>query len=215
MIGCSRLTRVWTGGVRILLAVVLVAMVLVGCSRTIPSLAQLPADAVLLAFGDSITFGTGASPGESYPVVLARLTGRTVINAGVPGEVTADGLKRLPDALESHHPALLLLCLGGNDFLRKLDEGEAAANIRAMVELARGRGVDVVLIGVPKPGLSPSPPPFYREIAREAAVPYEGEALKKILTTSSLKADYIHPNVRGYTVLAEAIAALLKKSGAL
>ena len=193
----------------------LVAVVLAACGKASPKLVPLSADAVVLAFGDSITYGTGASQEESYPAVLGRLTGRTVINAGIPGEVTAEGVARLPATLDSYRPALMILCLGGNDFLRRLDEQQAADNIRAMVRLAREKGVNVVLIGVPKLGLSPSPPEFYRQIARESGIPYEGDVLKRVLTKKSLKADYIHPNAEGYKMFAEGVAALLKKSGAL
>jgi lysophospholipase L1-like esterase len=213
----SSLMSRWGGrcGRSIFLTVLLLGLILTACTKGGPKLAPLPADAVVLAFGDSITYGTGASLEESYPAVLARLTGRTVINAGVPGEVTAEGVVRLPGVLDRYRPALLLLCLGGNDFLRRLDERQAADNIREMVRLAKGKGVDVVLIGVPQLGLAPSPPPFYRQVAREIDVPYEGDILKRILTKKSLKADLIHPNAQGYKVFAEGIATLMKKRGAL
>ncbi|MDP1952463.1 MAG: GDSL-type esterase/lipase family protein, partial [Betaproteobacteria bacterium] len=109
----------------------------------------------------------------------------------------------------------LILCHGGNDFLRKLGEAQAAANLRAMVQLARQRGIEVVLIAVPKPGLLPSPPDFYAEIAKQFGLPYEDAALKTILRDNELKSDLAHPNARGYAKLAQAVAALLKKSGAL
>ena len=197
------------------LTLLLGMLTLTGCTRSAPKLEPLPPDAVLLAFGDSITFGTGATLAESYPVLLAEVIGHTVINAGVPGETTAEGLARLSEALDRYHPALVILCLGGNDFLRGLDEQKAADNIREMLRLARSKGVGVVLLGVPKFGINPSPPPFYRQLAREFDVPYNGAILKKILTTNSLKADYIHPNAAGYRLLAGSIADLLKKSGAL
>jgi acyl-CoA thioesterase I len=208
-------SRSMGGRALLLVAILLGVFSLAVCSRTAGKLAPLPPDAVILAFGDSITYGTGASPGESYPALLARLSGRKVINAGVPGEVTAAGLQRLPAELDKYRPALLLLCLGGNDFLRNLDERQAAANIRAMVQLAKGRGVETVLIGVPKPGLLPSVPSFYRKIAREMKVPCDDEVLKKILTDNALKSDYIHPNGAGYKILAESVLDLLKKGGAL
>ncbi len=187
---------------------------LAGCAKA-PQLPRLASDAVVLAFGDSLTYGTGASPHEAYPAVLGRLIGRNVVTAGVPGEVSAAGLARLPEVLEEVKPQLVILCHGGNDFLRKLDERQAADNIRAMVIAAKGRGVAVLLIAVPKPGLLPSPPDFYADIAREFGLPYEDAALKKILTDNELKSDLIHPNARGYAKLAEAIAAVLRKSGAL
>ncbi|HEY6722171.1 MAG TPA: GDSL-type esterase/lipase family protein [Burkholderiales bacterium] len=180
-----------------------------------PKLPPLAPSAVVLAFGDSLTFGTGANVNESYPVRVEALIGRKVVAAGVPGEVSAAGLARLPSALEEAKPQLVILCEGGNDFLQKLDEGQAANNIRAMVRLARAQGAQVVLIGVPKPGLLPSPPDFYRDIAKEFGLPYEGSALKKILTDNALKSDFVHPNAAGYARLAEAIAALLKKTGAV
>ena len=84
-----------------------------------------------------------------------------------------------------------------------------------MIRIARQKGVDVVLIGVPKPGLLPSPPDFYAEIAKEFGLPYEGTALKEILRDNELKSDIAHPNAHGYARLAAAVAALLNKSGAV
>jgi acyl-CoA thioesterase I len=196
-------------------ALLLAAWPLAGCDGSAPRLTKLPADAVVLAFGDSLTFGTGAQPEASYPAVLEKLIGRKVWSAGVPGEVSAAGLARLPSALDEYQPKLLILCHGGNDFLRKLGDVQAAENLRAMIRFARQRGIEVVLIAVPKPGLFPSPPDFYGEIAKEFGVPYEDSALKSILRNNELKSDLAHPNAKGYAKLAEAIAALLKKRGAL
>jgi lysophospholipase L1-like esterase len=170
---------------------------------------------VVLAFGDSLTFGTGASAGESYPAKLEGLIGRRVVNAGVPGEISADGLARLPEFLDRERPALLILCHGANDILRRLDLKETAANLRAMIRMAQERGVAVVLIGVPAFNLSLSPPSFYREVAEECRIPYEGTILPKILAKGSLKSDYVHPNAAGYQRLAESVARLLRKSGAI
>ena len=188
---------------------------LAACGGNTAKLSRLPADAVVLAFGDSLTFGTGARTEDSYPAVLERLIGRKIWSAGVPGEVSAAGLARLPSALEYYDPKLLILCHGGNDFLRKLGDAQAADNLRAMIRLARARGIEVVLIGVPKPGLLPSPPDFYADIAREFGLPYEDAALKTILRDNELKSDIAHPNAKGYAKLAQAVASLLQKSGAL
>ena len=176
-------------------------------------LPRLAGDSVILAFGDSLTFGTGAEPAESYPAVLNKLVGRWVVNAGVPGEVTAEGLSRLPRVLDKVQPALLILCHGGNDLLRRSNQQQAADNLRAMIRLAQERGIAVIMIAVPSPGLSLSPPAFYREIATEMKVPIEEKALPTVLSDGTLKSDYIHPNAAGYRRLAESIAALLKRSG--
>jgi acyl-CoA thioesterase-1 len=187
---------------------------LAACGGRTPRLTPLAPDSAILAYGDSLTFGTGAAQEASYPAVLEKLVGRKVWSAGVPGELSAAGLARLPSALEHYQPKLLILCHGGNDLLRRLSEEQAAENLRAMIRLAKQSGIDVVLIGVPKPGLLPSPPDYYAGIAKEFKLPYEDAALKSILRDNELKSDLAHPNAKGYARLAEAVAALLKKSGA-
>jgi acyl-CoA thioesterase-1 len=190
-------------------------MLLAGCGTKTPPLPKLGADAVVLAFGDSITFGTGAGETQSYPAVLHGLIGRKVYAAGVPGEVSAAGLMRLPSAIEYYKPQLLILCHGGNDFLRKVGKQQAAENIRAMVRAAQDKGLAVMLIAVPEPGLMPSPPDFYQDIAREFRIPFEDGALAKILRDNELKSDLVHPNAKGYARLAGAVAEVLRKSGAI
>jgi acyl-CoA thioesterase I len=197
-----------------LLVGLLFAVYLTGCSKP-PALPALDTNATVLAFGDSLTFGTGASPQESYPLQLKSLINRPVVAAGVPGEVSEEGLARLPAALDEHQPKLMILCHGGNDFLRKLGDDKAAANVRAMVKLAKDRGIAVMLLATPKPGLSVSPPAFYAEIAKEFSLPINDSALKKVLTDNSLKSDLVHPNAAGYRVIAEELAKLMKAAGAV
>lgn len=189
-------------------------MVLFSCSKP-PRIAKLPSDGVVLAFGDSITFGTGTTPAESYPSVLEKRIGRRVVNAGVPGEVTSEGRERLASVLDEHNPAVMILCLGGNDFLRHQDETRTAENLRAMISMAKSRGVGVVLISVPKLGFGLEVPKLFADLAKELAIPLEGKALKQILSKRSLKSDPIHPNAAGYSILAESVAQLLRDSGAL
>lgn len=196
------------------LLLICVLLVLCSCNKT-PQIAKLPSNAVVLAFGDSITFGTGAAPTESYPSVLEKRIGRRVVNAGVPGEVTAEGRVRLASVLDEYNPALMILCLGGNDFLRHQDETKTVENLRVMISLAKSRGVDVVLISVPKLGFGLEVPKLYGELAKEFAIPLEGKTLKHILSKGSLKSDTIHPNSAGYTILAESVVQLLRNSGAL
>lgn len=199
---------------RVIIWSLCVLMVLLGCSAG-PTLQPLSVDAVILAFGDSLTAGTGAAQEASYPAVLSRLIGRTVINAGIPGEVTAAGMKRLPEILDREKPALVLLCLGGNDFLQRLDQAGTKENLRNMIGMIRERRIDVVLIGVPRLGLGVDVPNWYAEIAKGADVPFEGKLLRLILADRSLKSDLIHPNATGYQKFAEGLAELLRKSGAL
>ena len=190
------------------------ALLASGCGQN-AKLPPLASDAVVLAFGDSLTYGTGASEEESYPAQLARVTGRRVVREGVPGEVSEAGLARLPAMLDEHRPRLLLLCHGGNDFLRRLPKEKAADNLRAMIRLARDRGIDVLLIGTPEIGFTLTPPEFYAGLAKQFGIPYEGDVLTKILRNGDLKSDQVHPNAKGYRLMAESVATLLRKSGAI
>jgi len=180
-----------------------------------PEMQPITADATILAFGDSLTYGTGTSRDKAYPAVLETLINRKVINAGVPGEVTREGLARLPQLLSRHQPDLLILCHGGNDILRKLDMVKARNNIQQMIDLAREQQVQVVLIGVPKFGLFLAPAPIYQEIAEHNNLPILSDALSDILSSAQLKSDHIHPNSKGYQQLAENISEMLIQSKAV
>ena len=192
----------------------LLMLILTACSSA-PRLPAIPAEGTIVAFEDSLTAGTGANETESYPAVLSTLIGRTVINAGVPGEVSAGGVLRLPEILDREKPALLILCHGGNDLLGKQNHQVVADNLRSMIRTAREKGVAVVLLAIPTPDLTLAPPVFYRDIAAESGLPIELKILPKVLGKSSLKSDHIHPNAAGYRMIAEAVAGLLKKSGAI
>ncbi|HEY9102756.1 arylesterase [Chitinimonas sp.] len=178
-------------------------------------LPRLPAQATILAFGDSLTYGTGATPDSSYPSILSQLIGHPVANAGIPGNTTEDGLGRLDDVLAEQHPALLILCLGGNDFLQQKPETETVANLRSMLNQAQNRRIPVLLVATPKPGLTLAIPDFYRQLAEEYRIPLEDQALRQILGKAKLKSDAVHPNAEGYRELAEAIASKLHKTGAV
>jgi len=186
----------------------------VACSDDV-KLPRLANNAVILAFGDSLTYGTGAEQTESYPAVLEQLIGRRVVNAGIPGEETGEGLSRLPQVLQKEKPALMIICHGGNDLLRLLNQQQAANNLRDMIRLVQKQGVAVVLISVPTPDMFLSPTHMYREIAKDLAVPLEDEIIFAVLADGSLRSDYIHPNAAGYRRIAEALATLLRESGAI
>lgn len=190
------------------------ALTLAACTET-PQLAPIPSDGTILAFGDSLTFGTGAATHQSYPARLQRLSGRRVINAGVPGEVSARGAERLPALLDRHQPDLLVLCHGGNDILRGLPEQEVRDNLAQMIDAARKRGVQVVLLGVPARSLLLDTAAFYEEVAQHHGVPLEDDVIAAVLGEKQLRADRIHPNAQGYRHIAEAVYGLLRERGAL
>jgi acyl-CoA thioesterase-1 len=200
----------------ILFHLLLLSLLLSACSDDTPRLEPLSQHAVILAFGDSLTYGTGTNREQSYPAVLQQLSGREVVNAGIPGEMTAGGLERLPEMLEEYRPQLLILCLGGNDMLRQKTAQEIEGNLQQMVTISRTQGVPVVLLGVPRPaifGLESAE--LYYSLAKKMGLPLEAEAIPEILSDKALKSDQIHPNTAGYRLLAEAVYEKLKQSGAL
>jgi lysophospholipase L1-like esterase len=187
---------------------------LAACERA-PTLPRLNAHDVIVAFGDSLTHGTGASEATAYPAVLASMTGHTVINAGVPGDTTATALQRLPAMLDEYKPRLVLLCLGGNDMLKRQPEASTENNLRLLVQTIRASGASVVLIGVPEPKLFGGAPDFYTRVAKDMQLPLEREIFNDVLKDNRLKADPIHANAAGYRIVAERLNTLLREAGAL
>ncbi len=197
-----------------IVAAACLAILLAACERA-PTLPRIAQHDVIVAFGDSLTHGTGASSDAAYPAVLASLTGRTVVNAGVPGDTTASALERLPGVLAEHKPRLVLLCLGGNDMLRKHPESATENNLRLMVQTIRASGAEVMLIAVPEPKLFGGAPGFYARVARDMRLPLEDDVFNEVLKDNRLKADPIHANAAGYRVVAERLAGFLQEAGAL
>jgi lysophospholipase L1-like esterase len=148
--------------------------------------------------------------------VLQQLSGREVVNAGIPGEVSAEGVVRLAETLEEIKPQLLILCLGGNDMLRQRSVTEIEQNLEKMVTMSREQGVQVLLLGVPRPaifGLKSAD--LYYSLAERLQLQLEAEIIPEVLSDSGLKSDQIHPNTEGYRLLAEGVFNKLKTSGAL
>ena len=173
----------------------------------------LASDATILSFGDSLTFGTGASKGEDYPSLLAKLTNLQVINAGIPGEISSKGLERLPALLDKHRPNLLILIHGGNDILRKQPRADLKGNLFAMFSEAESRKIPVVALGVPEPGLFLKSADVYQQLANETNIPIELSLLPEIIGDPSLKSDIAHPNTKGYQEMAKGIFEFLKEQG--
>ncbi|MDP7576754.1 MAG: GDSL-type esterase/lipase family protein [Pseudomonadales bacterium] len=189
-------------------------LLLTACSGK-PLLSSLSTNARIVAFGDSLTYGTGVSSEQSYPSVLQSLIGRTVIRSGVPGEISNKGLARLDSVLAREQPDLVIVCHGGNDILRRMNGAQTEANLRAMVSKVRTSGAEVILLAVPRLGLFPEAPGYYERIAEDMQVPIEMDVLADLEGDSSMKSDQVHFNAAGYRKMALAVQQLLIDAGAI
>ena len=165
----------------------------------------------IVAFGDSLTAGYGAPAGEDYPSDLSRLIGRPIINAGVSGDTTETALERIDSDVLSRDPRIVIVGLGGNDFLRSIPISETEANLRTIVSRLTGRGTIVVLLAFRFPSLTADYESMYERIAKENRSLVVKGVLAKIETDPSFKSDEIHPNSRGYQLMADRVSQPLRK----
>lgn len=203
---------------RTFIRILAIAVLLGACGKP-PKLTTIERGATVLAFGDSVTFGTGAATGEDWPTLLARQTGWHIENAGVPGDTAEAGKERIQALLDELRPALVIIEIGGNDFLRRRLPKAVKEDVRRMIQAAKSAGAQVVLVAVPEFSLlgavtrKPSDAPIYRELGEEEKVTVVSDVFSDILGRADLCADQIHPNAQGYLQMASGIHAYLKKVG--
>jgi len=196
----------------LLLLLGLVIMVVIQRNQT--KVTSLQRGEKILAFGDSLTYGFGAKSGEGYPEKLSLSIGIPVINAGINGDTSLDGLKRISTLLNDPEIKLMLLCFGGNDILQKRSLSALKGNLKQIIRVAKERGVKVLLISVPDIGVfGLSPLPLYEALADEMEIPLLAGVLADILDQPKLKSDQVHPNVAGYTIFAKEIEKKLRALG--
>lgn len=196
------------------------AVLLAGCGRDASKAQPVPAGSTVLALGDSLTYGTGASPETSYPTVLAEMTGWNVVNAGVPGDTSAQALARLPALLAEHRPKLVIVSVGGNDFLRKLPESDTRANVHAACKQALDAGAQVLLVAVPRATVAAAlgqmtDHTLYAEVAKDLKIALQREGWGEVLAQPDLRADPVHANARGYAQFARSLQGTAVAAGLL
>ncbi|RYF07401.1 MAG: arylesterase [Comamonadaceae bacterium] len=191
------------------------------CGRKPARAALLPDGATVLALGDSLTSGVGAAPDASYPRVLQTLTGWNVVNAGVSGNTSAQALERLPALLQQHQPALVIVCIGGNDFLQRQSQAATLANIKMICQQIKAAGIAAVLVAVPQFSLMAaaggrlSDHPLYEALADDLKLPLFSGGWTQVLGDPQLRSDAVHANAQGYRQFAQGLAQYLKTAGFL
>ena len=193
---------------------------LAACGKREPRLQRLAAGSTVLALGDSLTSGVGATADTAYPAELARLTGWKVVNGGVSGDTSAQALARLPGLLQQHQPALVIVSIGGNDFLRRQSAATTRANILRICSEAKGSGAQVLLVAVPELSLMAaavrlSDHPLYEEIAEDLKIPLHAKGWSSVLAQERLRSDPIHANAAGYAEFAQQLVGTLRQTGLL
>jgi lysophospholipase L1-like esterase len=165
-----------------------------------------PQGGAIVAFGDSLTAGYQVAEADSYPAQLASLVGREIVNRGVSGDSTADGLARLDRDVLAESPGVVLLSLGANDMLRRQPMEATFANLRRIIDRIQARGALVVLIGVEGfPMVHGDYGERYRDLARETGCVYVPDMLDDVFGDPALMYDQIHPNAAGYAKIARRI----------
>lgn len=207
---------------RILAAGLLTAALvpLAGCGRKPPRAQAIPSEATVLALGDSLTSGVGASADTAYPAVLQRLTGWKVVNAGVSGDTSAGALQRLPGLLQQHRPALVIVSIGGNDFLRRQSASATRTNVHRICADAKAGGAQVLLVAIPELTILAtlgqlSDHGMFEDIAKELEVPLHRKGWSGVLADAKLRSDNIHANAAGYELFTQGLVDTLKDSGLL
>jgi acyl-CoA thioesterase-1 len=189
-----------------------------------PAKTSLPVDTrpAIVAFGDSLTAGFGAEPGSSYPDFLQKDLDRAgpawhVINAGVSGDTTTDGVNRLGEVL-SYKPRIVIVEFGGNDGLRGLPIETTRANLEQIVTTLRNAGATVILAGMTlPPNYGPEYIRSFEQIYRDLAarykltrIPFLLEGVATVATRNLMQRDGLHPTAQGNAIVAQTVMRYLK-----
>ncbi len=176
----------------------------------------------ILCLGDSLTAGYGVRAHENYPSVLSRLLShRSVVNAGVNGATSAQSAQQLPSLLHTHNPGLVLVGVGGNDFLRGVSVDHVRGHLVAMAEATFDHGANLVLIAEPYPDIVAAltnalyDHPVYGEVAASTGAAVFENGWSRILSQPHLKVDPIHANHRGHALFAENLAEFIRSRNLL
>lgn len=184
----------------------LASHLLAGCARDVPHATR---EGPVVAFGDSLVYGTGSS-GGGFVSLLEERIGRTIENLGVPGDTTAMGLARLDEVL-ALHPSVVILLLGGNDFLRQVPQDETFANLARIIESLEADGVAVLLVGVRGGLIRDHFASRFEQLADQYGTAYVHDVLDDTLGVNGYMADQVHPNDAGYGVIADRIHPVLDR----
>jgi lysophospholipase L1-like esterase len=164
----------------------------------------------VVCFGDSLTAGYGAAAGHDYPTLLSQKINLPVFNAGVSGNTTADALPRLDKDVLAHHPKLVIITLGANDYFHGRPEEETIANMEKIIERIKENGAMVVWAEVQMGVLGDPDIDDFKAMANREHILLIPNILGGIIAHPQLMYDQIHPNAEGYKIMADKIYQHIK-----
>lgn len=169
-------------------------------------------EGAVIFFGDSLTTGLGANDGEDFPSLVAlELNLSNHINAGVSGDTTQDAMNRLQTDVLSKNPSVVVVLLGGNDFLRRIPAETTTKNLDEIVRRISEKDSAIVLVHLKANPLKEDYKEAVEEIARKHKAVLVLDILEGIFGHPDLMADQIHPNAKGYKIMAKRIAPAVKR----
>ena len=194
----------------VIVALGITTLVGVWCCRSDPRISRPTAGERVIAFGDSLVEGVGANPGHDFVSVLSNRLGIRIINAGRRGDTTASALARLDAAVLSRNPRMVIVLLGGNDILRRISREATFEHLGTIVGRIRERGAAVVLVGVRGGLFRDAYGSEYERLARAMSAAVVPDILDGIFGSADRMSDGIHPNDRGYEMIADRLEPVLR-----
>lgn len=198
---------------KIILGCIAVLIIFVGflIFKPAPKITNYPSsgDAVV-AFGDSLIEGVGATPGNDFVSQLSKKIGEPIVNLGISGNTTAQGLARV-DRIAEYKPKVVLVLLGGNDYLRKVPKEETFRNLEMIVSRIQNTGAVVVLLGIQGGVLSDPYDTAFESLAQKKGTVYISNVLEGLVGNSRYMSDAIHPNDAGYSKIVERVYPEVRK----
>ena len=158
----------------------------------------------IIAFGDSLIVGAGASRDNDFVSLLSEQLGEPIVNLGVNGDTTADGVARLSE-ITNHDPKVVLVLFGGNDYLRKVPVAETFSNLDTIITTIHDTGAIIVVLGVRGGILTDEYQSEFAKLAKKHNTVYIPDVLRGVIGRPALMADTVHPNDAGYAVIADRI----------
>lgn len=164
----------------------------------------------IVAFGDSLVEGVGATSGNDFVSLLSQRLGEPIVNLGVRGDTTAAALARV-DQVIAQDPKVVIVLLGGNDYLQRIPREDTFANLNQIVSTIHESGAVVVLLGVQGGVLRDGYKSEYQALAASLGTGYVPNVLDGLFGNADLMSDAVHPNDAGYQIIADKVEPVVRE----